>query len=168
MKLFWTVLWKLYVTSVCYPHVKFRLRKKCIATKNNLCCFYPAVFVKIIDGGCHMSISWFFFVSSIHIESNFVHHQHSKRKKLLIITNTFLSYLHRIFFKDVRPQLVNMLRRSTMNAFVGSTESRRFPLSFLHIRKHCMYKQFRGTHRQFSENICSEDDLRSRIFKKLL
>ena len=24
--------------------------------------------------------------------------------------------------------------------------------------------EFRGTHRQFSENICSEDDLRSRIF----
>ena len=27
-----------------------------------------------------------------------------------------------------------------------------------------MKRLFRGTHRQFSENICSEDDLRSRIF----
>ena len=29
---------------------------------------------------------------------------------------------------------------------------------------HADYLQFRGTQRQFSENICSEDDLRSRIF----
>ena len=29
-------------------------------------------------------------------------------------------------------------------------------------------EQFRGTQRQFSENICSEDDLRSRIFGHLL
>ena len=30
------------------------------------------------------------------------------------------------------------------------------------------YKDFRGTQRQFSENICSEDDLRSRIFGTLI
>ena len=31
---------------------------------------------------------------------------------------------------------------------------------------HCMFSvpKYRGTQRQFSENICSEDDLRSRIF----
>ena len=28
----------------------------------------------------------------------------------------------------------------------------------------CTCKKLRGTQRQFSENICSEDDLRSRIF----
>ena len=32
------------------------------------------------------------------------------------------------------------------------------------IRSHGLSLNIRGTQRQFSENICSEDDLRSRIF----
>ena len=36
--------------------------------------------------------------------------------------------------------------------------------SFLNVRATKKHRKNRGTQRQFSENICSEDDLRSRIF----
>ena len=70
---------------------------------------------------------------------------------------------------------ISLLRRGSMEAlldflcpkWVGRVESKTWKIHFL---SPCSYEPmrrrelYRGTQRQFSENICSEDDLRSRIF----
>ena len=47
---------------------------------------------------------------------------------------------------------------------INRAANENFPLQVLNFMAIENLKIFRGTQRQFSENICSEDDLRSRIF----
>ena len=53
--------------------------------------------------------------------------------------------------------------RVSQNYLMTANFSTQRPLNFIW-KATILKKKCRGTQRQFSENICSEDDLRSRIF----
>ena len=89
------------------------------------------------------------------------------------INNTWLGLheditkLMEILTKNLFP--AHLIER-VVNRYITGTLSNHCPQGFLPTSPIFYFKlpYIRGTQRQFSENICSEDDLRSRIFGKFV